>query len=215
MDVLNNTNRIHVNTEDTYEDEFVKNKIEFINKFKQASNTANATIDDNSNVANKNLAILNAEIHKTDNVRISRAMVMGKLKELYPEFNSKRYIRDLEDHVIYKHDESSFGAIAPYCVSVTMYPFLMDGIKGLGGLSASPKNLKSFCGIFCNMIFHHIEQDDCMHLAFDRNPFYTVNIDSVELSLPIFVLAKCDGDLAACYSDFFSLNNLHDYSSPL
>ena len=135
------------------EDEYVRNKIEFINRYKKASNTANATIDDNSNVANKNLAILNAEIHKADNIRISRAMVMGKLKELYPEFNSKRYIRDLEDHVIYKHDESSFGAIAPYCVSVTMYPFLMDGIKGLGGLSASPKNLKSFCGIFCNMIF--------------------------------------------------------------
>ena len=135
------------------DDQFVKNKIEFINKYKLSSNTANSTIDDNSNVANKNLAILNAEIHKPDNVRISRAMVMNKLKELYPDFNSKRYVRDLEDHVIYKHDESSFGAIAPYCVSVTMYPFLMDGIKGLGGLSASPKNLKSFCGIFCNMIF--------------------------------------------------------------
>lgn len=135
-------------------DEFVKNKIEFINKFKKSSNTANSTIDDNSNVANKNIAILNAEIHKPDNVKISRAMIMDKLNELYPEFNSKRYVRDLEDHVIYKHDESSFaGAISPYCVSVTMYPFLMDGIKGLGGLSASPKNLKSFCGIFCNMIF--------------------------------------------------------------
>lgn len=136
------------------EDEFVKNKIAFINKYKQSSNTANSTIDDNSNVANKNIAILNAEIHKSDNIKISRAMVMGKLKELYPDFNSKRYARDLEDHVIYKNDESSFaGAISPYCVSVTMYPFLLDGIKGLGGLSASPKNLKSFCGIFCNMIF--------------------------------------------------------------
>ena len=135
-------------------DKFVENKIAFINKFKKSSNTANSTIDDNSNVANKNIAILNAEIHKPDNVRISRAMVMDKLKELYPDFNSKRYVRDLEDHVIYKHDESSFaGAISPYCVSVTMYPFLIDGIKGLGGLSASPKNLKSFCGIFCNMIF--------------------------------------------------------------
>lgn len=139
---------------ETEVDDFVENKIAFINKFKKASNTANSTIDDNSNVANKNVAILNAEIHKPDNVRISRAMVMDKLKELYPDFNSKRYIRDLEDHVIYKHDESSFaGAIAPYCVSVTMYPFLTEGIKGLGGLSASPKNLKSFCGIFCNMIF--------------------------------------------------------------
>lgn len=135
-------------------DNYVKNKIDFIEKFKKASNAANSTIDDNSNVSNKNIAILNAELHKADNVKISRAMVMEKLNELYPEFNSKRYVRDLEDHVIYKHDESSFaGAIAPYCVSATMYPFLIDGIKGLGGLSASPKNLKSFCGIFCNMIF--------------------------------------------------------------
>lgn len=143
-----------ITVDDTLEDNYIKNKLEFIERYKKASNTANATVDDNSNVANKNAAILNAEAHKSDNVRISRAMVVNKLKDLYPDFNAKRYIRDLEDHVIYKHDESSFaGAIAPYCVSVTMYPFLMDGIKGLGGLSASPKNLKSFCGIFCNMIF--------------------------------------------------------------
>lgn len=143
-------------SDDVYDeqDEFVKNKIEFINKYKKSSNTANSTIDDNSNVSSRNIAILNSEIHKPDNIRISRAMVMDKLKELYPDFNAKRYTRDLEDHVIYKNDESSFaGAISPYCVSVTMYPFLMDGIKGLGGLSASPKNIKSFCGIFCNMIF--------------------------------------------------------------
>ena len=152
-DKFNNSPVYITDDKNDADDQFVKNKIEFINKYKLSSNTANSTIDDNSNVANKNLAILNAEIHKPDNVRISRAMVMNKLKELYPDFNSKRYVRDLEDHVIYKHDESSFGAIAPYCVSVTMYPFLMDGIKGLGGLSASPKNLKSFCGIFCNMIF--------------------------------------------------------------
>ena len=140
-------------SEESIEEQFVKNKIAFINKYKQSSNTANSTIDDNSNVSNKNVAILNAEIHKPENIRISRSMVMGKLKELYPDFNAKRYIRDLEDHVIYKHDESSIAGICPYCVSITMYPFLLDGIKGLGGLSASPKNLKSFCGIFCNMVF--------------------------------------------------------------
>lgn len=152
--VSNSSEIIELSVNDSVEDEFVRNKIEFINKFKQASNAANSTVDDNSNVANKNIAILNAEAHKADNIRISRAMIVNKLRELYPDFNAKRYIRDLEDHVIYKHDESSFaGAVAPYCVSVTMYPFLMDGIKGLGGLSASPKNLKSFCGIFCNMIF--------------------------------------------------------------
>lgn len=108
-----------IETNDDFEnDEFVKNKLEFIECYKKAANTANATIDDNSNVANKNAAVLSSEIHKKDNTRISRAMVISKLKELYPNFNAKRYIRDLEDHVIYKHDESSFaGAIAPYTYS--------------------------------------------------------------------------------------------------
>jgi len=135
-------------------EDFVEDKKKFINKYKKASNTANATIDDNSNVANKNIAVINAEIHKTDNIKISRSMIMDKLKELYPNFNAKNYVKDIEGHIIYKHDESSFaGAIAPYCVSITMYPFLTNGIKGIGGLSAAPKNIDSFCGIYCNLIF--------------------------------------------------------------
>ena len=134
--------------------DFVKSKPDFIEAYKKSSNTANATVDDNSNVANKNIGILNNEIHKTDNIQISRGMVMHKLKELYPDFDSKLYIQDLEHHIIYKHDESSFaGAIAPYCCSITMYPFLTNGIKGIGGLSAAPKNLDSFCGMFINLIF--------------------------------------------------------------
>lgn len=134
--------------------EFVESKEAFINKYKAASNTANATVDDNSNMSSKNIGVLNNEIHKTDNIQISRGMIMRKLQELYPEFDSKQYIRDLDHHIIYKHDESTFaGAVAPYCVSVSMYPFLIDGIKNLGGLSAAPKNLDSYCGMYVNMIF--------------------------------------------------------------
>lgn len=133
---------------------WVEEKEDFINKYKNSFNTADATIDDNSNVSGKNVGILNAEIHKSDNIQISRRMIMNKLQELYPDFDSKQYIRDLEHHIIYKHDESSFaGAIAPYCCSISMYPFLTDGIKNLGGLSAAPKNLDSFCGMYINLIF--------------------------------------------------------------
>ena len=132
----------------------VKAKKAFIQKYKQSSNTANATIDDNSNVANKNIGILNAEGHKEENILVNRGMITDKLKELFPDFDSKLYEKDLEHHIIYKHDESSFmGAIAPYCCSISMYPFLNNGIKGLGGLSASPKNLDSFCGMFVNLMF--------------------------------------------------------------
>ena len=137
-----------------YINDFVTEKKKFIEKYKKSDNTANATVDDNSNVSSKNIGILNAEIHKTDNIQISRAMIMDKLKELYPNFNAKNYVKDLEHHIIYKHDESSFaGAISPYCVSLTMYPFLTNGIKMLGGLSAAPKNIDSFCGMFVNLIF--------------------------------------------------------------
>ena len=134
--------------------EWTKHKKEYINKYKKSSNTANATIDDNSNVNCKNIGVLNAEIHKEDNIQISRRMVTDKLKELYPDFDSKQYVRDLEHHIIYKHDESSFaGAIAPYCCSITMYPFLTNGLKNIGGLSAAPKNIDSFCGMYINLIF--------------------------------------------------------------
>ena len=134
--------------------DFVANKKAFIERYKLSDNTADSTVDDNSNVGNKNIGVINAEIHKEDNILINRGMVMSKLKQLYPDFNQKQYIEDLESHIIYKHDESSFaGAIAPYCCSITMFPFLTGGIKGIGGLSASPRNLDSFCGMYVNLIF--------------------------------------------------------------
>ena len=134
--------------------QFVERKKAFIERYKGSSNTANATIDDNSNVNGKNIGILNAEIHKEDNIQISRGMMLSKLRDLYPDFDAKQYIRDLENHIIYKHDESGFsGAIAPYCCSISMYPFITNGIKDIGGLSAAPKNLDSYCGMYVNLIF--------------------------------------------------------------
>lgn len=134
--------------------DFVENKMTFIEKYKKSNNTANATIDDNSNVNGKNIGILNSEIHKEDNIKINRAMVTKKLKQLFPDFDAKNYVRDLESHIVYKHDENSFaGAISPYCVSISMYPFLENGLKEIGGLSAAPKNLDSYCGMYINLIF--------------------------------------------------------------
>lgn len=93
---------------------WVQTKKEFIERYKKASNTANSTIDDNSNVSSKNIGVMNAEIHKEDNIQINRRLVMDKLKELYPSFNSKQYVRDIMNHIIYKNDESSFSGISPY-----------------------------------------------------------------------------------------------------
>lgn len=134
--------------------QFVLQKEEFIEKYKKSKNNADATVDDNSNATGKNVSLLNAEIHKKDNILISRGMITRKLKELYPSFNSRNYVKDLENHIIYKHDESSFaGPIAPYCVSISMYPFILGGTKTIGGTSKKPENLAGYCGSYCNLLF--------------------------------------------------------------
>lgn len=112
--------------------DFVSTKKKFIENYKKSSNTANATIDDNSNVGNKNVGVLNAEIHKPENIKISRDMIKDKLKELYPNFNAKKYVQDIDNHLIYKHDESSFsGAIAPYTYSAKEVVEILYNSKNL------------------------------------------------------------------------------------
>lgn len=39
------------------------------------------------------------------------------------------------------------------CASITMYPWLLEGAKSIGGNSIAPTNLKSFCGGFINLVF--------------------------------------------------------------
>ena len=129
-------------------------KEEFMKFYIQASNAASGSkYDSNANVTEKNIATLNGEIPKLDYLRLNRKRVMDKLRELYPGFNVKQYEKDLESHILYKHDESSSPGIYPYCVAVSMWPFLNDGLKNIGGLSAAPKNIDSFCGMFLHLVF--------------------------------------------------------------
>jgi ribonucleoside-triphosphate reductase len=131
--------------------EYAQKKIDFINRYAESGNTADATIDDNSNVSNHNIAVLNAEIHKEDNVSINLKILENKLRELYPDFDASQMHKDFNT-VMYLHDSSSQIGM-PYCVAVSLYPFLLNGIKDLGGLSAAPKNIDSFCGMFVNLVF--------------------------------------------------------------
>ena len=65
--------------------ELVRDKENFIEKYKTSNNNADATVDDNSNAKGKNVSLLNAEIHKPTNIQISRAMIEHKLQKLYPK----------------------------------------------------------------------------------------------------------------------------------
>ena len=126
-------------------------KKQFIKDYAKAKNAATGSkYDANANVTEKNIVTLNGELFKGDVIKVNRAILTDKIRELYGEEPAKEYIRMLKQHLLYKHDETS---IMPYCVAITMYPFLLEGLQPIGGLSARPKNLDSFCGIFVNLVF--------------------------------------------------------------
>ena len=91
------------------------------------------------------------EIFKKDAIGLNRLVMTNKIEELFGKELADEYIRQLESHEIYRHDETA--PVYPYCVSITMYPFLFNGLKTIGGISDAPKNLQSFCGSFINLVF--------------------------------------------------------------
>jgi len=132
-------------------DEQVQQKIKFINGYMHAKNAADGSkLDANANVTHKNIATLEAEINKDINIQVNRQLVANKIAEIFGSDLAKEYIRQIESHEIYVHDETS---LKPYCTSISMYPLLIDGLKKLGGESEAPKHLESFCGTFVNLIF--------------------------------------------------------------
>lgn len=133
--------------------EVIKEKARFIEEYTNASNAATGSkYDANANVSVKNIATLNQELPKLDAIQLNRFRVKKMLEKLYNKEIAEQYEKDLNHHIIYKHDETC-SAIYPYCVAISMYPFLNNGLQDLGGLSAAPKNLDSFCGMFVNLLF--------------------------------------------------------------
>jgi len=131
--------------------EQINDKLGFIDQYLKANNAAEGSkFDANANVTHKNIATLESELMKDAIIQVNRAKVMKKINELYGEELALEYHRQIEQHEIYVHDETS---LKPYCASITMYPFLLEGLTGLGGESKAPKHLESFCGSFVNLVF--------------------------------------------------------------
>lgn len=129
----------------------LEQKYQFIENYKTANNAASGSnVDANSNVTSKNVATLRAELNKDIDIQIKRYCVSKEIEKLFGKELADEYNRQIEAHEIYIHDES---ALMPYCVSISMYPFLLKGLRGLGGDSIAPKHLTSFCGGFVNLAF--------------------------------------------------------------
>ncbi|WP_337658346.1 anaerobic ribonucleoside-triphosphate reductase [Alistipes sp.] len=133
------------------EDREDREKLEFLINYCDAKNPATGSkYDANANVENKNIATLIGELPKQNFIRLNRRLLTDRIKEMYGKELSDKYLHLLNNHFIYKNDETS---MANYCASITMYPWLLGGTLSVGGNSTRPTNLKSFCGGFVNMVF--------------------------------------------------------------
>ena len=131
----------------------LKKKSNFIQEYIHAKNAATGSkFDSNANVSKKNIVTLGQELYKENNINQNRYILCDKIRYNYSKKLAEQYLADLTSHRLYKHDESGTPGY-PYCVAITMYPFLIDGLTGLGGESTAPTDLKSFCGEFINLVY--------------------------------------------------------------
>ena len=133
------------------EDRETLDKLNFLIDYCSASNAATGSkYDANANVEKKNIATLIGELPKSNYIRLNRRLLTNRIEKMFGKEVADRYIHLLQTHVLYKNDETS---LANYCASVTMYPWLLEGTKAIGGNASAPTNLKAFCGGFVNMVF--------------------------------------------------------------
>lgn len=132
----------------------IKAKLQYIHKYTDSKDSATnlSNTDDNANTNEKNAATLEGELYKD----LSRIIQRSQMKELLAEIKSPyrdQYVKDLEHHIIYQHDESC-PVLKPYCSAYTLYPLLVDGTTNVDETkNHAPHHLSSFCGQFQNLVF--------------------------------------------------------------
>ena len=130
-------------------------KINYQDKYVTSTENAatSSETDGNANVISKNVATLESEDRKRENREIQRYRMKQQLKIMYPEVASQ-YAKDLDSHIIYTHDEASTSVLKQYCMAVSLYPLMLEGVGNIDGVTPSePNDLQSFSGQVTNLIF--------------------------------------------------------------
>lgn len=134
---------------------FIRERIDYIDEYSQSNENAatSSETDANANVTMKNVANLEGEVYKTTNRVIQRQRMKDKLNEMYPEV-AKKYEKDLNSHIIYTHDEATTPVLKQYCMAVSLYPLMTEGVGNIDSITPTPPNdLQSFSGQVTNLIF--------------------------------------------------------------
>ena len=134
---------------------FIRERIDYMSNYADSDDNAasSSETDPNANVTQKNVANLDGEVYKVENRIIQRQRMKDELSVLYPEV-AKQYEVDVENHIIYPHDEASVPTLKFYCQADTLYPLMTEGVGNIDGITPSaPNDLQSFSGQITNLIF--------------------------------------------------------------
>lgn len=137
------------------EHRFIRERIDYMDKYAQSGDNAatSSETDANANVTMKNAANLEGEVYKTTNRAIQRQRMKDMLNEMYPEV-AKQYEKDLNSHIIYAHDEATTPVLKQYCMAVSLYPLMTEGVGNMDGVTPThPDDLQSFSGQITNLAF--------------------------------------------------------------
>ena len=137
------------------ESRFIRGRIDYMSNYADSDDNAasSSETDPNANVTQKNVANLDGEVYKTENRIIQRQRMKDELNVLYPEV-AKQYEVDVENHIIYPHDEASVPTLKFYCQADTLYPLMIEGVGNIDGVTPGPPNdLQSFSGQITNLTF--------------------------------------------------------------
>lgn len=130
-------------------------KISYQDKYVTSTENAatSSETDGNANVVSKNVATLESEDRKRENREIQRYRMKKQLKKMFPEVASQ-YVKDLDSHIIYTHDEASTSVLKQYCMAVSLYPLMLEGVGNIDGVTPSePNDIQSFSGQVTNLVF--------------------------------------------------------------
>lgn len=137
------------------ESRFIRGRIDYMSNYEDSDDNAasSSETDPNANVTQKNVANLDGEVYKVENRIIQRQRMKDELNVLYPEV-AKQYKIDVENHIIYPHDEASVPTLKFYCQADSLYPLMTEGVGNIDGVTPGPPNdLQSFSGQITNLVF--------------------------------------------------------------
>lgn len=129
----------------------IQEKKDYIDQYISAKNSADGSKhDSNANVTNKNIATLSAELFKDYTRQLKISLIQDRIRARFDDDLAKEFKRQLDAGEVYLNDSTGLSI---YCNAISLYPFILNGLKDLGGECDAPKHLSSFCGGYINLVY--------------------------------------------------------------